>query len=262
MFAPFSLPSNPAQQTVIREATTAETLDFCDVLVEHEEALTTKFLNTVQDKASYTDCAKWTAQDRRLGLFWYWIHTTEDTYVDLDFTCPHCKKVHNHQFDMRDLANEYQEIQGKAERELAFNDRRLLVAPLKGHHMETLENMRLGLSMHAKNSPDYLRLKAEIRLSTLLFQLSLSDDHEKDERKRAASLNNWVRELGETKFHQLQEKVDDLQTEMAHGLPSTIENGKIMLKSPKHVCPTLKEGKEVTTELLLPFRDYMRIPRI
>lgn len=261
MFAPFSLPSNPDQKTIIREATTAETLDFCDVMIDHEEALTTKFLNTVQDKASYTDCAKWTAQDRRLALFWYWIHTTEDTHVDLDYTCPHCQKTHNHQFDMRDLASDYQEIQGKAERDLKFNSRRLLVTPLKGHHMETLENMRLGLSVHKTDSSHYLRLKADICVQTLLFEISFTDDHEDDEGKRISSINNWVRELSETKFHELQEKVSALQDEMIHGLPSTIRDGKIMLKSPKHICPNTKD-KEVTTELLLPFRDYMRIPRI
>lgn len=262
MFPPFALPSNPAKQAIIREATTAETLDFCDVLVEHEEALTTKFLNAIQDPASYTDSALWSADDRRLGLFWYWIHTVEDTYVDIDFTCPHCKASHNHVFDMRDIASGYQEIKGKAERELTFNARRLLVVPLDGNSMEMLEGMRMGLSVQESGTPQYSRLKADIKFAELQSQISFADDHEKSSHKRLASLNNWLLELTETHFHQLKNKVADLQADMAHGLPSKISDGKIMLQSPKHICPTLKGGKEVTTELLLPFRDYIRIPRI
>ncbi|HDY8182593.1 hypothetical protein [Vibrio cholerae] len=265
MFAPFSLPSKPIQQVLLREATTAEALDFCDVLPEHEEALTTKFLNTIQDKATFTDCSKWTAEDRRLALFWYWIHTTEDTFTSLSYECPHCKETHTHEFDMRDLADGYKEIQGMASRDLSFGGRKLVVSPLNGEAMEELENMRLSLLTLTENSAAFERGKAEIRFKKLMHTLYLADDHEKSAYKRQATLNNWLRDLPETQFKQLQAQVDEALASMEHGLPSKItSDGKVMLRSPKHVCPTIKanENKEVTTELLLPFRDYYRIPRV
>lgn len=265
MFAPFSLPSKPTQKVLIREATTAEALDFCDVLPEHEEALTTKFLNTIQDKESFTDSQQWTAEDRRLALFWYWLHTTEETFVSLEYECPHCNGTHKHEFDMRELADGYQEITGMASRDIVFEDRKLLIAPLTGLHMEELENMRLALSVENENSPWAEKKKAEIRFHKLKFALSMADDHEKSSYKRDAALNNWLRELPETKYQALQEKVGEALQSMVHGLQSKItDDGKIMLRSPLHVCPTIKakENKEVTTELLLPFRHYIRIPRV
>ncbi|MBT2909720.1 hypothetical protein PL84_03875 [Vibrio anguillarum] len=264
MFAPFSLPSKPIQQVLLREATTAEALDFCDVLPEHEEALTTKFLNTIQDKAAFSDCVRWTAQDRRLALFWYWIHTTEDTFISLDYKCPHCKAMHTHEFDMRDLADGYKEIEGMASRDLSFNGRKIVISPLDGFAMEELENMRLALLALHDNSTAAERHKAEIRFKKLMHSLYLADDHEESAYKRQATLNNWLRELPETQFKSLQEQVDDALESMEHGLPCKItSDGKVMLRSPTHVCPTMaKENKEVTTELLLPFRDYFRIPRV
>ncbi|WFQ78117.1 hypothetical protein PXH59_00270 (plasmid) [Xenorhabdus sp. SF857] len=265
MFAPFSLPSKPIQQILIREATTAESLDFCDVVPEHEEVLTTKFLNTIQDKVSFIDSRDWTAEDRRLGLFWYWIHTTEDTYVELDYQCPHCQQTHTHQFDMRDLADNYQEMEGMACRELTFENRKLVVSPLTGKHMEELESIRLSLMIEDNKSSAAVRKKAEIRFYKLKAKLYLSDDHEKNSSRREANLNNWLRELPETRYVTLTKAVDSVINEMTHGLPSKIsEDGKIMLRSPIHTCPTIKktENREVTTELLLPFRDYRRIPRV
>ncbi|MFA0012119.1 hypothetical protein AB4391_02035 [Vibrio lentus] len=265
MFAPFSLPSKPIQQVLIREASTAETLDFCDVLPEHEESLTTKFLNTIQDKEAFTNCLDWTAEDRRLALFWYWIHTTEDTYVSLDYDCPHCKQPHTHEFDMRDLAEGYEEIQGLASRDLEFEGRKLIISPRTGKHMEELENMRLALMIEQEGSPAAVRKQADIRFQKLKFALHMADDHEDNARRREANLHNWLRELPETKYQALQNKVREILESMTHGLPSKImDDGKIMLRSPSHVCPTIKakENKEVTTELLLPFRNYSRIPRV
>ncbi|KIF50977.1 hypothetical protein [Vibrio owensii] len=265
MFAPFSLPSKPIQQVLIREATTAETLDFCDVLPEHEESLTTKFLNTIQDKESFTDCQQWTAEDRRLALFWYWIHTTDDTFVSLDYECPHCQEMHTNEFDLRDLAEGYQEIEGMASRDLSFEGRKLVISPLTGKDMEELENMRLALMMEKEGSPAATRKQAEIRFHKLKAALYMADDHEEKPYKRESNLNNWLRELPETKYKALKSHVTAALESMTHGLPSKImDDGKIMLRSPRHVCPTIKakENKEVTTELLLPFRDYSRIPRV
>ncbi|CCO46637.1 PmgB [Vibrio nigripulchritudo SOn1] len=265
MFAPFSLPSKPKQQVHIREAITAEVLEFCDVLPEHEEALTTKFLNTIQGRETFSDCREWTAEDRRLALFWYWIHTTEDTHVSVDYECPHCKQTHNHTFDMRELADGYQEVEGIASRDLFFEGRKLLVSPLTGYHMEELENMRLSLMVEEEGSPAFIRKKADIRFYKLKSTLTMIDDYEKCEQKRSANLHNWLYGLPETVYQKLQGKVSDNLASMEHGLPSKItDDGKVMLRSPLHICPTIKreKNKEVTTELLLPFRDYIRIPRV
>lgn len=263
MFPPFSLPSKPIQQVLMREATTAEALDFCDVMADREEALTTKFLNTVQDKEQFECSSKWTAEDRMLAKFWYWLHTTEDTYTELEYDCQWCGKKHIHSFDMRDLAERYTEMQGMAMRDLTFEDRKLVISPLTGLHMEQLERMRDPLSSYEDGSAESERLLAEIRFNTLKSSLYLADDHEKSERKRDNTLNDWLMNLPASKYKRLQKAVDELLGAMRHGLASTIKDGKIMLKSPAHQCPEMQsKGKEATTELLLPFRDYSGIPRV
>lgn len=261
MFPPFSLPSKPIQQVLMREATTAEALDFCDVMAEQEEALTTKFLNTVQDKEQFECSSNWTAEDRMLAKFWYWLHTTEDTYTELKYTCGWCGKQHIHSFDMRDIAESYTEIQGMAMRDLVFEDRKLVISPLTGLHMEQLERLRFPLSSYKEGSAERERLLADIRFNKLKSSLYLADDHEKNQRKRVSTLNDWLMNLPASKYKKLQQLTDELLADMQHGLASSIKDGKIMLKSPVHVCPETK-GKEVTTELLLPFRDYSGIPRV
>lgn len=263
MFAPFNLPSNPSIKIKLREATVKEVMDFSDVMPEHEEALTTLFLNTVQDPASFVDSKKWTGDDRRLGLFWYSIHTIKNTAMSVPYECPQCQKTHHYQFDLRDLADHYQAIQGKPLRDLTVNNQLIRVRPHDGHALEILEEKRLMLAGISDDNPKARRLKSEIKIEEMLYWTDLTSDLEQDDYKRTHSRRLWLYAQKESSYQRLYQAVTAALEEMEHGLRSTTVDGQLMLLSPEIDCPELAAGeKGVATALRLRFRDFRHIPRI
>lgn len=244
---PFSLPSNPIHKITLREATVADALDFCDADPRMEEAVTTLFLNRVQQKEGFLDARKWTMDDRRLGLYWYWMHTTENTVVDLSFTCAHCNEQHTLSYDMRRLADGYQRMKGKPEREITFENERILVRPLNGEDAEALEALRLESDETPKGKAN-LRLSALARTITF-FSMKPDEDRVKYNIER-------IRKLSMTQMRKLAGQIDDKIAEMAHGLETAIVDGVIyvLVEAP---CETKKEEK---TLLRVPFRDFDPIP--
>ena len=263
MFSPFALPSNPEITIQLREATVQETIDFSSVMPEHEEALTTKFLNTVQEPASYNDSRNWTGDDRRFALFWYHLHTSRDTSASIPYECPHCQQTHVHNFNLRVLAEDYQTIQGKPFRDIDHAEQAYRVSPLSGKALERLEEMRLVLASHQQGTPGHERQRAEIRFHEVLFQLSDRRNFEKDERKREQDLKNRLLAMPESSFSELATQTETAIRDLSHGLKSETVEGQMLLVSPPHACPESAEtGKEVATVLRLPFWDYHNIPRI
>lgn len=263
MFGPFTLPSNPEVTIELRIATVQETIEFSSVMLEHEEALTTLFLNTVQKPDSYRDCRDWTADDRRFALFWYYLHTRKDTGVSLPYECPHCNESHVHNFNLRELAEHYQAVKGKSFRDVDFAGMGYRVAPLNGHALEKLEGLRLVLSEMEEGTPAFEQQRSEIRFHEVLYKLSNRKDFEKSPYKREQALKNTLLAMPESEFSELAALVSDAVDDMKHGLNTEIAEGQVLLVSPSDQCPTLQQqGKEVATVLHLPFRDYHYIPRI
>lgn len=254
MFSPFNLPSDQGREIQLREATVAEAMEFAEVRAEHEEALTTRFLNTVQDPATFSDSRWWTGDDRRFALYWYSLHTLSDRLLSIPYECPHCKETHVHNFDLNVLAETYVEIKGAAHRQV--DDWRVI--PLTGDALERLELNRLELSSMAKESPEYRRKAAEIRLETVVEQLQIPADLEKNPDQRRANIRTRLAGMTATAFEALQDQIDDAQDEMVHGLKSETVNGRLLLITPAHNCPT----KGVATVLQLPFRSIDNIPRL
>ena len=89
MIPHFTLPSKPSIKISLKEATVSDLLDFADVDPEHEEEVTTLFLNRLQDKGTFVDSLEWSCDDRRFALFWYWLHTTDDCDVVITYICGH-----------------------------------------------------------------------------------------------------------------------------------------------------------------------------
>ena len=254
MFSPFNLPSNPDQVIQLREMTAREALELAEVSPEHEEALTTKFLNTIQDPVSFTNSALWTADDRRFALYWYSLHTLQDRLLSIPYNCPHCKEPHVNNFDLKSLSENWGEMTGKPYREL--NHWR--VSPLKGEDLERLELMRLELSVMDKDSPSHRKKQAEIRFETLVAQLSQPNDLEKNTFTRQDNVRTKLAALSCSQFEKLKGDVNQLQDEMSHGLETEIVNGRILVLAPAHACPV--EG--VPTVLQMPFRISDHIPRL
>ena len=254
MFSPFSLPSDPGREIQLREATVAEAMEFAEVRPEHEEALTTRFLNTVQDPATFSDCRHWTGDDRRFALYWYSLHTLSDRLLSIPYECPHCNEPHVQNFDLNVLADTYEEIKGAAYRQV--DDWRVI--PLTGEALERLELKRLEQSSMTKDSPEYRRKAAEIRLETLVEQLQIPADLEAKPDQRRANVRTRLAGMTATAFEALQDQIEDAQDDMTHGLKSETVNGRLLLITPPHTCPT----KGVATVLQLPFRSIDNIPRL
>ena len=277
MIPPFSRPSDPSKKVTLREATVSDCLDFAGVDAGHEEEVTTLFLNRVQDKATFTDSRTWTGEERRLALFWYWLHTSKDFEVVLSYLCQHCGEKHQFIQDFRNMAEGYTEIQGMAEREFEFKGDTWIVRPINGAGMETLELMQLGLdSIGDEKSGAYRKQEALIRLARLELSVDFKkpdsliekasilfkrkgkpEDTEAEKTQYLAAKRKKLTAMLSTEFEEFASIVMDKLAEMKHGLESETEDGRITLITPPHQCPNKKEGM---TRLRVNFRNSDYIP--
>lgn len=249
----FSLPSNPTKNIQLREATVADAIDFADTDEGHNEEVTTLFLNRVQHKELYFDAKLWTAEDRNFALYWYWMHTTKEPEVPLTYDCSFCGKSHTWLLDMRLLAENYQAIEGKPERDIEFNEHKITVKPLSGADMEELELEGLGLEAIAESqgaqSKEYRKTAAKLKLDRFLRLLTFKEgDAEK-----------IIMETSASDFEDLVSKVSEALEAMKHGLSDLrYDDAGAYFLTPPHKCP--EPEKEGETRLRVPFRAQDYIP--
>jgi hypothetical protein len=258
MISPFNLPSDPGKEIRLREATVGDALDFADIDAGHEEAATTLFLNTVQDKATFYDAKLWTGEDRRFALVWYSLHTEQDTSNTVTYDCDHCGKEHTFTYDLKELTADYADIKGKPERELEFEGQRIIVRPLTGVCLEKLEMERLALAdietRKGVKSGEFCKQKAMINLRSLAMRCEFLGLETSEKEKKILSLTVKTME-------RLIEGVGVRLTDMHHGLASEYKDGKIFLVSPAHTCPE-KAEEEAKTRIRVPFRNCNFIPQL
>ena len=251
MIPPLNLASDPSKKVILKHATVSDMIDFSDVDAGHEEELTSIFLNRLQDKATYSDAKLWTAEDRRLALFWYWLHTTKDVEQALAYDCGHCGEEHVFLFDYRRLSDGYQSIKGKAERDFEFEGDTIKVVPLDGSDMEVLESMRIELDSikaeRGEHSGAYRKQVALMKIARL--QAAVDYPHEK------------IMALNVEQFQDFYSKATSALEDMVHGLESKYENGRMALVLPPHQCPNI-DDKEATTRLWVFFRNREFIPEL
>jgi hypothetical protein len=238
----FTLPSDPACTIRMREATVADCISLADINESREEAATTMFLNAVCGQ----DSARWTADDRRFALLWYYVHTERDHLYRIEYECP-CGQTHVFAFDLKDALDTYQAIDGKPERKIQVRGEELTVVPLTGAAMEALELERIGLSGKSDDSPEARKARLQIRLNELIHRVRL-DGFEKR-----------ITEMSVGHIKELMEAVALAGEEMAHGLDTVYEDGCVYLLAPAHQCPNTKE---VTTRCRVRFRAYDLIPQL
>jgi hypothetical protein len=252
---PFSLPSEPAKKITLREATVEDCMDFAGVSRSHEEAITTLFLNRLQDKASFVDAKTWTAEDRRFGVFWYWIHTAKDPEVPTTYECGHCGKSHTYLADYRQMTTGYQPMKGLPEREITNEEEKLTVHPLNGADVEALEMAWLELELisknHGKNSGEYGKRATALKVERLCRSLGWT----------SASDEIRIKAMGMAQYNELSEKVEFALEDMTHGLDSLVADGAIGLWLLPHQCPNVTD-KEVSTRVWVNFRCLNYMPKI
>lgn len=257
------LPSKPSQKVCLREASVADSIDFCNTHADAEELATSLFLERVQEKSSYSDPRAWTADDRRFVLFWYWAHTTaaHDKAIPFKYPCSHCGKSHAGTATVEGLIDGLKEIQGKAERDIAVGDHAMTVVPLNGHAMEELEEMQMMYTElcgeYGKKAKEARAYHAKIRLARILHVIRFPFE------KNAEDVERREKELLKIPFSlfgQLREKIEGALVDMEHGLHSVYKNGKIVLISERQVCPEHPEKEGMLVHI--PFWTEFRVPQI
>lgn len=237
MIPPFSLPSKMLVKITLREATVSDLLDFADVDPDHEEEVTTLFLNRLQDKASFVDSLTWSCEDRRFGLFWYWLHTTDDCDVAITYQCGHCDETHTYLQDYRKLGENYISMKGLPERDIEYDGKHYTVKPLTGADMEAIESMRII----GDSRTDKMKRKIEI----LSRQTGMTGED--------------IAEFTLKKYKAITELAETSLADMQHGLESEQNDGQIALILPPHTCPNKKEAK---TRVRVLFRTDEYLPAL
>ncbi len=257
---PISLPSNPSVKVRLREATVSDAIDFADVNDGMDEAATTMALNQLQEKSSWTEAGSWTGDDRRVALFWYWIHTTEERNPAMKFPCAVCREEHTVAVDLTGIGGSYREIKGKPERDIELEGEKIVVAPLTGKDLEQLELLRLEIIESERENGigagSTKVLQARLRLMGVMLSIRFAaEGQEANLELREEKLLKMSTTQMERLIWAVEEKLDDME----HGLESVYHKGQLCLLTPVIPCPESKEGKE-GTRLRVPFRNLDHIP--
>lgn len=268
MIPEIKLPSNPEITVKMRPTIVEDALNFSDIADGMEEALTTLFFETVQEKDTYSNPKKWTGDDRRFLLYWFWLNTTDDFKPLLTFSCIVCEEKHTSAVDLRLLADNYKPIKGKAERDIDYKETKIIVSPLNGEELEELEALNLDIEGSKPGSKECNLLEARFEL--LKFKNTISFEKEKDEKDPIDYREKTLLKMQTRDFKELKVKVDEALEDMEHGLSSTYHNGQLCLLTHKIPCTKErdkddvedKNKKEDGTHLRLPFRNIHYIPRI
>ncbi|MBQ7609110.1 MAG: hypothetical protein IJU76_14265 [Desulfovibrionaceae bacterium] len=275
MLIEFTLPSNPSQTIRLREATVADVLDFTAVDPRCEEQATSLFLERMQEKETYSDPRKWTGEDRRFALFQYFLNTTNEKSVPLSYSCSICGGKHTQEIAFKKIADAYTPISGDAFREVVHEGHNIVVKPLNGADLETVERLRFDLELTEDRleeqnlSPTQLRaLTEELRQQRtriyMLMMICRIDmpylDPAGTPASRRDAVMDVVQKMPLREFHELEEKVSAAIIEMRHGLRTSYVDGQIALEIPDVKC--LKNPEAPGILLRYPFRFSSIIPRL
>lgn len=253
LIPPFNLPSNPAVEVRMREATVADCIALADVNPAREEAAATMFLDAVGGEGA--DSRKWTADDRRFALLWYFVHTETDHSYQVQYDCGHCGEAHSFTFDLKTLLDSYRPINGKPERALTVGGQDLVVVPLDGAAMEALELERIGVEAaeaeHGADSVEARKARLQMRMNELLCRVRFAGVEDPE---------SYLVGMSVKRLEALVDAVRNQGPALAHGLETEYEDGRVYFISPLHRCPNGK-GKE-ETRCRVRFRGGEFIPQL
>lgn len=255
----FTHPSNAKLVSVFRQPNVSDAMSFLDLSSDHEEAVTTDYLNQLLVESSAgMDSKKWTAADRRTALWWLFINIMPDTELTFSYECEHCGGTHVVDYNLVELDSEItvKKILPKLERHLSFAGRKLLVKsqPVTGEGALKLEDYRHSL-VEALEADDQQRVEL-IRSHMKILDAALHveiDGMNVDERLElidTLTIPEMIR------FFHFAESV---KQELHHGLHTQLQDGRYMVVSTPLPCDTV-EGK--STRLLMPFRSHDFIPAV
>lgn len=259
----------PSNQKLIhfREPTVEDCLNFCDLNEALDESSTTLYLNTIQD-GDVQNSAEWTAQDRRLAIWWNFVTTSPDITINYEYPCAHCGETHSQLIDLADLDDEAQSLTVKP-----YIDDKILIDsvehkirlhPYNGYAMEHMEEVRNLRDSFDKNSPEYKKNHAELKVLEVIHSFDFRDDNSDDFKTELERKQSAVRQMSRiNEFPALVAATIAAQEKLAHGLNTVFVDGQALVVSPPMPCERDYKGEAApTSRLLLPFQGSAFIPTI
>lgn len=254
------LPSNPKITLHFRMPIVEDALSIGNATRQNEEEFTTRYLNRLQ---SEHDSATWTVSDRRAVLFWIWCNSRLHHGRTLTYTCTHCDLLHQHAFDLRDIAQDMELLQVPpfVEVNIPVNGTptEWVLKPMTGRGAEELQRMYANLP--PKDDPNYRDELTNVKCVELALQAHLK--HEPEDFLAAGELR-YAQIKSMSLFGELPAlvaSVKAMKEALHHGLPMKIVEGEPMLYAPPHTCPVrAKEGETKQTRLFFPFRNRDYLP--
>jgi hypothetical protein len=261
------LPSS-GKAVKFREATVEDCIAYCDLNEAFDEAMATEYLNSVQ-VGELSDSSLWTAQDRRLALWWIFITTSTDTTIAYEYPCGHCGEHHTQLVDLVDLDEEATSLRVKPyiDDEIQFNDvtRRIRLHPYNGLAMMHMEQHSIDHSDLEPDTTEYRKAAARLKLLEVAHAFTFTDEKEKDFDKALAKKLEAISLMSRTKeFPLLAAAVISALEKLEHGLNCRFVDGRISIVSPAMPCETVKDdkGEAMYSRLLIPFQCSAFIPTI
>ena len=272
MLIEFSLPSDPKKTIKLHEATVNDALDFSSVDPSLEEMATTLFLNTIQEKDTFVDSKTWTGEDRRYGLFRYYLETTRDVAIPLSYNCSICGKQHTQDIHLSKILNTYRPMDGEPFREFVHEGHNIIVAPLTGADLEKLEAYHYDLatsedvdldtlsSEERRDLEKMLRLKRQrITLCTILACLDMPYlDKNGTKESRAEKVQDAIMKMSVSEFKEFRDKIEGALKGLQHGLQCSYVDGRLCIEIPDVKCDTYPDKPGIL--LRYPFRFSQVIP--
>lgn len=263
-----------------RESTIADCLNYCDLNEAFDEALATEYLNSIQE-GEVNDSALWTAQDRRLALWWIFICTSKETAIGYEYECQHCGESHLQLVDLLDLDNEATSltIDPFFDEKMMFNgvERNIRLHPYDGRAMMHMEIVRIERDSYPQDSKDYAKEDARLKLYEIAHSFDFlpakpsffglmkpketPQTFEEALNEKYAAIASMSRI---SEFPLLVAATKAAQEKLKHGLNMTFIDGKAHIVSPDMPCETKtdEKGEAMVTRLLIPFRCSVFIPTV
>jgi hypothetical protein len=247
-------------KVTFRQPTVADAQAFANSNPDLEEALTTEYLTTLLVTATGDDNPRhWTAQDRRLALWWIYINIVPDPLITYQYPCKFCGETHTADFDMRALNDE---IVLKDELPVitntqTFNGRKFTyrILPPDGRCQEDTEQLRIN-AVEVNDA-----IKAGIVLLRMAHCIAFDDDPtDSDHDTVIAHRYTRIQSMILYEYAQLNGAMKAGQTALAHGIHCAIENGNVELITPPLLCENKEDGS--ATRLRLDFRCQYFIPTL
>lgn len=258
------LPSS-GRSIQFREATVEDCLTYCDISDDFDEAMTTQYLNSVQ-VGEVCDSRKWTADDRRLALWWIFVTSSKDTVIAYEYPCEHCGENHLYGLDMVDLDDEATSLSVSPHIDGTIlsdgEEFKVQFHPYLGDAMVSMEQARLDIKHLDPDSAAAKRAKARLKLLELAHAFDLVEHAPEDALGFKMGLIAKMSRVNE--LPELTAAVLSAHEKLKHGLNTQYRDGQAFIVSPAIPCPNKQDGKgeAMHSRLLIPFRGSAFIPTV